>query len=492
MTRELNRVTLAVLLAFGVITLATAFWAVVRAEYLRERDDNLRNVLSEQSVRRGAILDRDGVPLAYSEASEAGVTQRVYPYPAVAGAVGYYSYEYGTAGVEGAYDETLRGAGLRSRWEDFMDKTLHRATNGSDVRTTIDLDVQQAVADAMGDHGGAAVVVEVPSGRILAMVSQPQYDPNTLDADWDALTADRATSPLLNRVTSGLYQPGGALQTVMLAAILASYPDLRESGGYALNSDLADAHNPVMIQRALNGETTEVTLTCFDEVPDRPLTLAEAYIFGCPAPFAGAFNDQLTPERMWERYEAVGLLSPPALPGFDTVAATMPPLSSEAAPEALVSAAVGQGDLTLTPLHMLQVVAAVANQGNGVPLHVVEATRAPASEVWEPVDVPVQHPAMLRTDVAAALRLAMLQGAAQSSQVARARRGDLVLYGHSARSYGGPQATPYAWFLGFVDVTESSDTTAIAVVVVLEDESDPGVAADVAGAAFETVQVTPE
>src|SRR5690606_24209332 len=121
---------------------------------------------------------------------------------------------------------------------------------GGDVRSTIDLDVQQAIAAAMGDQAGAVVLAHVPSGRVIGMVSQPAYDPNTLDEDWARLTVDEATSPLLNRVTSGLYQPGGALQTVTLSAILASYSNLTEEAGFVLNSDLPDAQAPVQIGRA--------------------------------------------------------------------------------------------------------------------------------------------------------------------------------------------------------------------------------------------------
>jgi cell division protein FtsI/penicillin-binding protein 2 len=134
---------------------------------------------------------------------------------------------------------------------------------------------------------------------------------------------------------------------------------------------------------------------------------------------------------------------------------------------------------------MVQIVAAVANRGNAVPLHLVDAVRSPGSDDWRPMNVPAMQPALLREDVAAAVRLTMLQAAAESPYVRRATRGDLVLYGHSARSFAGPGARPFAWFLGFVDQSEGDDRSAIAVVVVVENESDPGVAADIAGAALE-------
>jgi cell division protein FtsI/penicillin-binding protein 2 len=96
---------------------------------------------------------------------------------------------------------------------------------------------------------------------------------------------------------------------------------------------------------------------------------------------------------------------------------------------------------------MVQIVAAIANRGNAVPLHLVDATRPPDSNEWQMVPSPALEPALVRADVAAALRLAMLQAAAQSPTVSQARHGDLVLYGHTGLSFSGPPVTPYAWFV---------------------------------------------
>ncbi len=482
MTAELNRLTLALLVGFAVIALSAAFWPVIQADSLLDRADNARNVIAEQRIRRGAIYDRDGERLAYSREDAAGVMERVYPHPAAAGALGYYSLTYGVAGIEAAYDAQLRGEDLRGEWEAWLDEALHRPPQGQDVRATLDLDVQRAVAAALGERAGAVVVAHVPTGEVLALVSQPRYDPNTLDADWDRLTEDRATSPLLNRVTAGLYQPGGAFQTVTLAALLGAYSDLREAGAL-LNTIVPDGAEPVTVRARGTGQT--LTLACLPGTPPLPMTLAEAYLYGCPAPFAAATDGPLTPEQVWERWGALGLLEPPTLAGFETAAGRPPRrLSAQTGAVALAAALTGQGDLTVTPLQMAQVIAAVANGGHGVPFHLVNATRPPGAENWQPVSVPTERPALLRADVAEAVRLAMLQASAQSPHVARARRGGLVLYGHSGLSYAGPEATPYAWFAGFVDQTEGADAAAILAVVVIEGEDDPGAAADVAGAAF--------
>ncbi len=485
MRQDLRRLTLVLLVLFGVVALSATFWGVIRADGLLARGDNARNVIREQRIMRGQIVDRDGAVLAYSEENAGGVMQRIYPEPDAAGAVGYYSFTYGTAGIEAAYDEFLRGEARRTEFEKVLDRVLHREQQGSAVRATIDSDVQRAVAAALNDRKGAATIVDVPSGAVLGMVSAPGYDPNRIDAQWDVLTQIPDGGPLLNRVTAGLYQPGGALQTVVLAGILSTSPELINSGADVLNAAIPEARAPV--------EVGGLVLRCLDGVPPvDTLTLADAYVYGCPAPFARAFEGPLTPARLWERFEVLGLLAPPDLPRFETaVAPTLSPLDQDTPEERLTAALVGQGALTVTPLHMLEVVAAIANRGNGVPLHMVDAVRPPGAVSWQPLAVPVQQPALMRADVAGALRLAMLQAAAQNpavqqAQVQQGPGAARALYGHVALAYSGPDETPYAWFVGFVDLTEGDTFRAVAVVVVLEDESDPGAAARVARAAFES------
>jgi peptidoglycan glycosyltransferase len=474
MTRELNRVTLAILALFGVIALSVLFWSVIQSDSMLARPDNLRQVIADQQIRRGTIYDRNGEPLAYGAVLESTSSPRVYPHPEAVGAVGYYSYQFGAAGIEAAFDGQLRGDGVRNDWQIFVDEMLHRTPRGSDVRSTIDLGVQQAATDALGRHRGAVVVVEVPSGRVLAMVSRPSYDPNRLLADWTALNHNRQVSPLLNRVTTGLYQPGGVLQTVMLAMLLSSTAGIDASGGQALNGEVDSALDPLQV----NG----LALGCLEGTPETALTLAEAYAYGCPAPFVAAIRSALPPDSVWERLRMMGLLTAPELAGFETASGPRPDRLSAATPADEFAAAVaGQGDLTVTPLQMAQFIAVIANQGNTVPLHLVDEIRKPGSSTWEAVPLPVRQPALLRADVAAAVQLAMRQAVEISPLVSQAQRAAGTLYGHVALAYGGPPQTPYVWFTGFI--VQPQGGTLVAVVVV-ENEADAGLAARVAGAAF--------
>jgi len=91
------------------------------------------------------------------------------------------------------------------------------APQGAEIVTTIDLDVQRALAAALGQRARAAGIVMDPrSGAVLALAATPVFDPNTLDRNWKSLIADPA-SPLLDRSTSGLYPPGSTFKIVTAA-----------------------------------------------------------------------------------------------------------------------------------------------------------------------------------------------------------------------------------------------------------------------------------
>ncbi len=476
LSRDLARVTLALLIAFGVIALAAAYWGVVAAPDLRARDDNARNILAEQRIRRGTIFDRSGQPLAFSEASADGRMVRRYPQPSAASAIGYYSLTYGTTGIEAAYDSLLRGAEGRDDLDALLDDLLHRAPQGGDVRATLDLRVQQAVAQALGGRAGAALVLDVPSGAVRALVSQPGFDPNTLDSRWDELVADQG-APLLNRVTAGLYQPGNVFQTVLLATLFAAQPDLSGGGTALLAQPVDDPSAAVRVG--------DLLLSCLHQpVPDTP-TLADAYAFGCPAPFVTLAENTLSPEAVRQRMEALGLLDMPVLAGFPAAPASASLPAASVSPAAQTAWFTGQGTLTITPLHLAQIVAAIAHGGNAVPLHLIEAVRSSDAAPWQAPAADLRERAMLRAEVASALEQALAYSARTNPDTGTAALPGTQLFAHSALAFAGPQETPYTWFYGYMRPQGAQGGQAIVVVVVVEDEREPAVAARVARAAFE-------
>ena len=467
--RELNRLALLFLAGFALVALSTAFWGVVERDDMFARDDNPRRVLDELNVQRGTIFDRDEAILAYTEPTqnEAAGAQRFYPHPEVVTAIGHYSYQFGLAGLEEGYDDLLRAEGLRDAQTEMSDALMNRYVVGGDLRSTLDLDVQRTLFSAMDGHSGAAIIAHVPSGDVLAMVSLPTYDPNREDllqmlVDEDATQTPIELPPdsqLLNRVTSGQYQPGGALQTLLFSTLLAGGVDPEER---------VSADDLTLAQPTL-------TLTCALPRDDSgSLSLAEAYRRGCPAPFVEAVGESLSREAVEEKFNASGLHSAAQLGGF--VLPENPPLvfGLPFDDAGLAAAIAGQGSLTVNPLHMVQVIAAVVNEGVGIPLHLGDATRYPPDAEWVEVRPPTARPAVMQASSAAVIRAALMEQ----------NFGDETpVYGHLSVALAGERN--YIWFLGWTP----SDEGAIVIALVLEYEPgngmSPQAALDVAIPALE-------
>jgi cell division protein FtsW (lipid II flippase) len=210
---------LAALVGLGLSALAVtnAWWAVVRGPVLLSRTDNARRSISDRFVKRGSLVDRDGISINLSEGSSSNYS-RVYLYPQLGSITGYTHPVYGQAGLEASLDPYLRGLQgnpASSIWWDHL--VYGQPPPGLDVRLGLDLSLQEHADFLLGKHIGAVVLLNAGSGEILAMASHPTYDPNLLESQAAALLAD-PHSPLLDRAAQSLYPLGDILQPFLRAA----------------------------------------------------------------------------------------------------------------------------------------------------------------------------------------------------------------------------------------------------------------------------------
>ena len=209
-------VQLGFIAAFFLLSLFTCWWSIFRRASLLARPDNYRRFVESRYQPRGAILDQSGRVLV-STSGEPGSYERTATYPSFAALVGYDSSRLGQSGLEESLDPYLRGlyAYPESRllWSYMLDST---SPGGLDVRLTIDLSLQEAVYSHMQNRQGAVVVLDSTTGEILALVSSPSFNPDTLEEEWEAIS-QREDAPLLNRAVQGAYQPGTVLTPLLLA-----------------------------------------------------------------------------------------------------------------------------------------------------------------------------------------------------------------------------------------------------------------------------------
>jgi penicillin-binding protein A len=465
-SREINRLLITVLAAFGIVAAAAAYWAITGADTILRRADNPRLVEAEVEIQRGSIFDRNGELLVESTTGDDGSRTRRYFYPEMYSALGYFSLRYGVSGAEAAYDAILRGDDEEQGWNTYLSADiLHQAQVGSDVRLTFDRLIQEQLVAAMEGKRGAAVVLAVPSGDVLGMVSLPTYDPNTLDANWEMLT-HAPGNPFFNRVLQGNYQPGGTLQSLFIAAAILAKQ--------SLDTPIENATRPVTLEK--------VEVECAVVLPPQTLTLREAYTFGCPYPFE-QFGESLGIDTVQAVFDTFHMGNPPTLPGYITppIANLTPtPLSNIPDNEQWLDNVLGQGSLTITPLEMAMIAGAIVNDGNAPqPYTLLDVLRLGAND-WE--NARGLHPSipMMTANTARQLqdlmRLAVASGAAQN-----AGRPNIDIGGHATLAYSGNEAQ--SWFIGF---TTLGGREGIAIAIVLENSTDPGLAADIGGTVLET------
>ncbi len=422
-------------LALALLAATCGYWAVVRAEPLRARADNPRRVLYEQRIVRGRVLDREGTVLARSEASDNGssITRR-YPVPEAAPAVGYTSLRYGTGGIEAAFDRQLRGEAGVGAFQTAWSKLLHRPPQGTDVRLTLDAALQTQAQEALADGAGTAVLLDADTGDVLALASSPTFNPEQLDEDWERLSED-PSAPLVNRATQGLYQPGAALQTIIVAEAL-------RVGCGRLADPVPNATASVQI----NG----TPVGCSATLPETR-TLADAYAAACPVPIEH-LGECLGAEGIAQAIAGWGLTTPPRLE-IPTEAAdwTAEPMSTSAS---LRAEAVGQGSLTVSPLQMALIAGTLANEGRMPAPRLVQGVQDAAGEWQEQPPLGEPH-----TVVAASVAGELLSAWQHSGDTVAAYWGIAI---------AGKGQPPHTWFLGVAP----ADAPRYAVAVLLEHPAD--------------------
>ena len=162
------------------------YFTIARAGSFVNSPYNKRQDLFAETVVRGDIVDRNGNVLAETwwrmTAQRQGTIHMVSVFAHV---IGYSDTELGKTGLESVENFELLTSNAF-----FVEKIQNEFNGeknmGDTVVTTLDADLQQAAYDALGDNKGAVIVMEADTGKILAMVSKPTFDPNEIRTEWES------------------------------------------------------------------------------------------------------------------------------------------------------------------------------------------------------------------------------------------------------------------------------------------------------------------
>jgi peptidoglycan glycosyltransferase len=474
MNGPVRRVSLGVFAGFFALLLAVTWIQVIRADELRADPRNSRPALSERGKERGLIVAFDGTVLAESVPNPEDERSFIRVYPEgepFAHVVGYNSFLVGSSGLENAYADELRSR-RDLTISDLVAVMLGRDLRPESLELTIDADLQLAAYQSLNGLKGGIVALDPNTGAVLASVSSPSYDPNTLlgadaAAVWESLLAD-PNGPLLDRATREIYPPGSTFKTVVTAAAL-------ETGTAVPETVFPD---PEEFQ--LPGSTATISNAGGGVCNDgESITLLQAFIVSCNTTFAD-LSVQVGAENVGVTAEGVGFNTDIPFPW--TVPEAVYPVDVLAAdPAALAQSGIGERDVRAAPLHMAMVASAVANEGTTPTPYLVNRMFDADGNTVETFQPNALRQAM--DPVTAAILNDMMQQVVESGTGRGAAIPGYAVAGKTGTSMGR-DGLPNPWFIGFAP----ADDPRIAIAVFFEgsedlgeDVSGGGVAAPVAG-----------
>lgn len=213
--RIINVLIIMSLLFVALIGYLTYFDLFVRDNIISS-SYNKRQWQREDKILRGAVYDRNGVTLAKSELQGEG-QERIYPYASLySHVIGYNSSTYGKSLLEAKYNNDLLNINPLNPVTDLRDRITGTKSLGNNLYLTIDHELEERAAELMGNRNGAVVALNPQTGEILALVSNPAFDPNSevLENRWSDLV-ESEENPLLPRATQGLYVPGSTFKAAV-------------------------------------------------------------------------------------------------------------------------------------------------------------------------------------------------------------------------------------------------------------------------------------
>ena len=314
---------------------------------------NVRVNTFADTVVRGNIVSSDGTILAETLVDENGNETRYYPMGRIfAHAVG--TSEINQSGIELSQNFYMLQSNANPILNAIQDIRGDK-NQGDQVITTLNARLQEAAYNALGYNDGAVIAIEPATGRVLAMVSKPDYDPNTLVNDYENIVAEEDNDSLLNKTTFGLFVPGSIFKTLTALSYIRS------------GADYNAYHYTCEGQINLGGEEY---ISCFDHTVHGEEGFTDSFAYSCNSSF-GNIGLGLPDNLLKETCESLFFNNelPTEIPHTKSTFS----LAADDSDWQTAATAIGQGHTQVTPLQMVMIAATIANGGNMMKPYMVDA-----------------------------------------------------------------------------------------------------------------------
>jgi len=458
LNRELKRISAVIMAMFASLFVASTLIQFGFADTLNSDQRNVRTLYDSYKTKRGAVLVA-GMPVVQSMPSaDQYHFRRYFSDPMYSAVTGFYSNYQGATGIEQAMNSYLSGKNSSQFFEQVNALLSGNPVSGASVELTIQPKIQKAAWDALGKLKGAVVAIEPSTGKILAMVSKPGFDPNPLAAHdsaaqsaYNKLIAS-PDQPLINRAISGqLYAPGSVFKVIVASAAIAN--------GYKPTDTFP---NPAKYQ--LPGTKTFIYNSGEGKCGGAArVSIADALRLSCNIPFA-QLGIALGQDKIRAQAELFGFGKSLKIPL--TVTPSIYPTNMDDSQTGL--SAFGQFDDRVTPLQIAMVSAAIANGGVMMKPNLVSFVQSSNLSI---LDQP--NPQVLAQPVSsdtAKLVTQMMIGAVQNGVSSNGQIPGVVVAGKTGTAQNGGNSPYTLWFTGFAP----ANNPRVAVAVVIEDGGGMG------------------
>lgn len=419
-----------------------------KQELINNSYNGRQQILTAKNVR-GTIYAKGGEILAQTITDEEGEEKRSYPYDNLfAHAVGYATH--GRAGVEalGNYYLIHSNAPLSEKAASDISGNKYP---GDDVHTTLDVKLQEVAYRALGIYKGAIIVTEPSSGKVLAMVSKPDFDPNQMEEIWDSLVEDTESGILLNRTTQGLYPPGSTFKIVTALEYIRENPTAYQSYGFQCAGSFSDGQDRISCYHGQSHGSVDFTLS---------------FAKSCNSSFA---NMGLKLDKSKFQNTLEELLFNRELPMEMTHNKSKIDMDEDAPNKDMMQIAIGQGTTGMTPIHLNMITNAIANEGMLMKPYLIDYVENSMGTIIKQFS-PSAYKKLISSEEATVLK-ELMREVVEEGTASKLKGLSYTAAGKTGSAeYNSVKGDSHAWFTGFAPV----DDPQICITVIIEGAGSGG------------------
>lgn len=451
-SKQSNKEILIVTYSFAVLFLAVlvhlVYFAATSGEEMLNNSYNGRQALLAAQNVRGTIYAGSGEVLAETVTAADGTETRQYPYGNLfAHAVGYSTK--GRTGIEAQANYYLMNSNLplqeKVRYESAGEKTP-----ADSVVTTLDTKLQQVLDRELGIYKGAAVVMNPSTGEILALASNPDYDPNEIQEIWEDLVNNKNSTVLLNRATQGLYPPGSTFKIITALEYMRQNPDTYADFKFECNGSYTADGN---------------TIRCYHGTKHGMVDFETAFAKSCNAAFA-SMGMQLDRTAFSKTLDQ--LLFNAALPVNMSYKQSTIQMSATISDEDMIQSAIGQGKTQMTPMHLCMITSAAANGGVLMKPYMIDSVKTKNGEIVKQFQ-PEAYGSIMTGEEAAELSV-LMEEVVRSGTGRKLSDVPYTAAGKTGSAEYNANGDSHAWFTGFAP----AENPQIAVTIMIESAGSGG------------------